>query len=230
MTPGKLIVIEGTDGAGKGTQTAMLAERLTFSGVKCAVHDFPRYGMPSAQFVTNYLNGHYGTAEEVGAKRASVFYAVDRFEASGQIRAQIASGKHVVCNRYAGSNMGHQGGKIPDPEERASYYRWLDEFEFGIMGIPGPDLNLVLHVPAEVAQALVDQKEARDYIGGAKRDLHEGDIEHLKNAEQAFLEVCGLFPEQFVVVPCYDTSGIFSREAIHESIWALVEPLVKSEA
>jgi hypothetical protein len=48
----------------------------------------------------------------------------------------------------------------------------------------------------------------------------------LKAAENAFLELCELFPDQYTLVPCYDEKGIFSREAIHEAIWAHVEPLI----
>ena len=40
---GKLIVFEGTDGAGKTTQTRLMAQRLTREGAAFRVIDFPRY-------------------------------------------------------------------------------------------------------------------------------------------------------------------------------------------
>ena len=39
----------------------------------------------------------------------------------------------------------------------------------------------------EIGQKLVDQKAAREYTHGQKRDLHEADLSHLQNAEKAFL-------------------------------------------
>ena len=46
---GKLIVFEGTDGAGKTTQTRLMAQRLTREGAAFRVIDFPRYGNPFAE-------------------------------------------------------------------------------------------------------------------------------------------------------------------------------------
>ncbi|MGF7229702.1 MAG: dTMP kinase, partial [Candidatus Saccharibacteria bacterium] len=63
---GTFIVIEGTDGSGKGTQFQLLADRLTEAGYDIATFDFPQYAKPSSYFVREYLNGKYGTAEQVG--------------------------------------------------------------------------------------------------------------------------------------------------------------------
>jgi dTMP kinase len=63
---GTFIVIEGTDGSGKGTQFKMLVDRLRKDGHDVALFDFPQYDEPSSYFVKEYLNGKYGTAEEVG--------------------------------------------------------------------------------------------------------------------------------------------------------------------
>ena len=46
MAKGKIIVIEGTDKAGKTTQSRMLAEALKFSGKVCVIIDFPDYTTP----------------------------------------------------------------------------------------------------------------------------------------------------------------------------------------
>ena len=74
---GKFIVIEGTDGSGKTEQFKRLVPRLAEQREVVTI-DFPQYDSPSAYFVTEYLNGRYGTAEEVGSHKASLFYALDR--------------------------------------------------------------------------------------------------------------------------------------------------------
>ena len=78
MKIGKFIVIDGTDGSGKATQTKLLVERLKNDGHDVEIADFPQYGKKSAGLIEKYLNGKYGSAEEVGPYRASIFYACDQ--------------------------------------------------------------------------------------------------------------------------------------------------------
>ena len=216
-------MIEGTDGSGKGTQTDLLVERLKAEGHAVQSISFPRYGERSAAMVEDYLHGKYGTAAEVGPYRASIFYAADRYAASTEMKTWLDEGKVVIANRYVGSNMGHQGGKIADPEERSRYFTWVRDLEYTIFGIPKPDVNLILHVPAEVASALIDQKEDRAYLQGKKRDIHEADLAHLKAAEVSYLDMAARFPE-FTLVECAPNGELLSRELIHDLIWQQVAP------
>ena len=107
---GKLVVIDGTDGSGKGTQSEMLIARLVAEGKKAELLDFPRYGNPSAYFVEKYLRGEYGTADEVGPYRASEFYALDRYDASFSMRAALETGQSLsvtaTCHRTWGIKRG----------------------------------------------------------------------------------------------------------------------------
>ncbi|NIA18370.1 MAG: dUTP diphosphatase [Actinobacteria bacterium] len=215
---GKFIVIDGTDGSGKATQTKLLAERLEKAGFEVEIADFPQYGQKSAALVEEYLNGKYGEANSVGPYRASVFYSIDRYDASFKIRKWLNQGKIVISNRYVTANMGHQGGKISDPLERKAYFDWLYNLEYKIFNIPMPDLNIILHIDAGLAQKLVDNKDAREYIGGRKRDLHEADLSHLKNAEKTYLEIAGAFPD-FALIECVRSGKIMSRKEINDLIW-----------
>ncbi|MFI5240212.1 MAG: dTMP kinase [Candidatus Saccharimonadia bacterium] len=226
---GQFIVLEGTDGTGKGTQFEKLIGRLRSEDFDVATFDFPQYGHPSAFFVERYLNGKYGTVDEIGPYRGSIFYAMDRYEASFAIRESLERGQIVIANRYVASNMGHQGGKISDEHERIKYFEWLDELEFNILGIAKPDLNIVLHVPAAIAQTLIDQKAKREYIEQGKRDIHENDLGHLERAEQVYLEICEKFPKTFTKIECAENGNILSIEKIHERIWATVQLLLRRE-
>jgi dTMP kinase len=181
---GKLIVIEGTDGSGKATQTDLLIKTLKDEGKKVSKADFPRYGERSAAMVEDYLNGKFGSAEQVGPYPGSIFYAVDRYAASFEIKDSLDKEEIVVSNRYVSANMGHQTGKIKDLIERDKFLAWLEDLEFGIFGIPKPDVVFLLLMPVEVGQLLVDKKGKRDYTTG--RDIHEADLQHLKDAENAY--------------------------------------------
>jgi len=217
MNIGKFIVIDGTDGSGKATQTKLLVERLAREGHPVRSISFPRYGQKSAGPVEEYLSGTYGTAEAVGAYRASVLYAVDRFAASGELRGWLDAGNIVVADRYVAANMGHQGGKIADPEERRRFLEWNDGLEYGLFGIPRPDLNLILHVPPEVSVRLMADR--------SKLDIHEQNLAHLKDAEACYLDIARSSAE-FQLIECAPCGEILTREQIHGLIWEAVAPLL----
>jgi dTMP kinase len=123
--------------------------------------------------------------------------------------------------------MGHQGGKITNPKERKKYFDWLYNLEYGIFGIPQPDLNIILHVDAAIAQKLVDGKDVRSYIKGRKkRDLHEKDLKHLRDAEKVYLEIARTFPN-FCLIKCTENKNIMTREKISKLVWKEAKKILK---
>jgi dTMP kinase len=225
MKKGKFIVIDGTDGSGKATQTELLVKRLKKEKFKVKIFDFPQYGQKSAGLVEEYLNGKYGGAKEVGPYRASIFYACDRYDASFKIRKFLENGYVVVSNRYVTANMGHQGGKIVDAKKRKKYFDWLYELEYGIFEIPKPDLNIILHVDAAVAQKLVDSKGQRGYTK-KKRDLHEKDLKHLRDAERVYLEIAKTM-KNFKLISCTEKECIMDRNIISDLVWKEANKILK---
>jgi len=219
-------MLEGTDGSGKTTQTQLLLDHIKKEGKKVKEISFPQYGTPSASMVEKYLNGEFGTAEEVGPYRASIFYAIDRYAHSQQIKKWLEEGYIVIANRYVGSNMGHQGGKIKNEIERKKYFEWNYNLEYNIFGISKPDINIILHVTPEISQQLVDKKETRDYIKtDKKRDIHEDDLNHLRDAELAYLQIAKSFPE-FHLVECVEKNEILPSETIHKKIWGYIQKFI----
>lgn len=224
---GPFIVIDGTDGSGKGTQTTRLRDRLAAEGRDVVLVDFPRYGTPSAYFVERYLRGEYGGLNDIDAYRASLFYALDRFDASFEIRAALERGAIVVSNRYVSANKGHQMSKIPDASGRQRFLDWLNELEYGVLGIPKPDLSILLHVPADVGFELVAQKDERAYLGGKVRDLHEADREHLRAAETAYLSLAALDTvENWTCLECVEDGTLLAIDEVERRVWELVRPLL----
>jgi dTMP kinase len=215
---GKLFVIDGTDGSGKKTQAKLLVERMRREGYPVETVAFPRYGEKSAGPTEEYLAGRYGTAEQCGAKCASIFYAVDRFAASFDMRHSLEEGRNIVSDRYVSSNMGHQGGKIHDAAARAEFYRWNEELEYEIFRLPRPAVTVILHVPAEIGQALAQKRDA-------VQDIHQSDIKHLKDAEVAYLDLAKR--PGFLLIECVEAGHLLPIEAIHEKVWAAVRPLLQ---
>ncbi len=222
---GTFIVLEGTDGSGKGTQFRLLAEQLREAGHDIVQFDFPQYDEPSSYFVKRYLNGEYGDAEAIGPYTGSLFYALDRFDAAERIRQALDNGSVVLANRFTASNMAHQGTKLRTADERRGYFIWLDNLEFETLKIPRPDLNIVLRVPADIAQTLVDRKAARGYTD-KKRDLHEADLGHLERAVEVYDDLCQLFPKDFSRLDCVRSGKLLSIEAINKLVREKIQPLL----
>lgn len=276
LKKGKLIVIEGTDGSGKKTQTAKLLERLIAQGAGLvsgeaslfAPHvpgnsssgskaedlkdldeekdptqedvvanslvqaiDFPRYGTPSCYLVEKYLHGGFGTALEVGPYVGSMFYAVDRYDHSFDMKKKLEAGTILVSDRYVSASMGHQAGKIDDLKERDVYLDWLDNLEFEIFKIPRPDLTIVLYVDPETNQRLMASRPDKEYLKGKKTDIHEADLEHLRKAGEAFLYVAKKFG--WTIIDCAPKTTenpegkLMSIEEIHEMIWKKVSEVLR---
>ncbi len=223
---GKFIVIEGIDGSGKATQNNLLAKYFRKKGYKVEKIDFPQYGTKSAALVEQYLNGKYGSSEEVGPYRASIFYACDRYDASFKIKKWLKQGKIVLADRYIGSNMGHQGGKIKNKKEREKYFKWLYDLEYNIFQIPKPDFNIILKTSSDFSLKLANkitnkQKIAKRkaYLGkSTARDIHEKDKNHLINALNSYLEIAKMFPKEFKVVECLEDGKLIRLEQVHEKI------------
>ncbi len=224
MRQGKFIVIEGTDGSGKGTQLQLLDTYLKAHNKRFQVVDFPQYDNFSSAFVAKYLRGEYGSAKEVGPYRASLMYAIDRYDKSFDIKKWLDNGTLVLSNRYVSASMGHQAGKIQNKKKRDEYLSWLVDLEYRIFGIPKPDATILLYMPPEIGQRLVDNKKARSYTKGKKRDIHEADLTHLREASEAFLYVAKKY--KWHVVNCTNNGELLSREEIHHAILAIIKKYI----
>lgn len=222
MHKGIFIVIDGSDGTGKKTQHQLLLDRLTTEGISNQSVDFPRYGEPSAYFVEQYLGGAYGAADEVSAEKSSVFYALDRYAASKEIQDALDAGKVVVANRFTLSNMGHQGAKLADKSEREKLYAWIDTFEHETLGVPRPDMNIILTIPHSVAQANIDRRSVSD---NRVKDIHEANDDFMRRSIDVYYELSELSDTSREVKCEADETSMKSPAEIHEAIWNIVTEL-----
>ncbi len=222
---GLFIVIEGTDGSGKSTQYEELRKHLKESGHEVVDIHFPRYDQESSYFVREYLAGNYGGADDVGPYTGSLFYALDRYQAAAEIKKAILAGKVVLCDRYVGSNMAHQGTKFKNDEERRGYFIWLDNLEFETLAIPRPDLNFVLNTPIEtITKRLKAKEQSSTHV---KKDIHEIDENHIAKSLEVYKDLCNLFPKDFQRIDSERGGEILGVEEIHKMIWEKVKPMLK---
>lgn len=218
MNSGKLVVIEGTDGAGKHTQLALLLAHCKKHSTAHASLDFPQYYKTFfGRWVGKFMKGDFGGAKDVPPYLASIPYAADRWQAKGDLEQWIAEGKIVFINRYAGSNAVYQSAKLPI-SDRANFVDWCFEMEYKVFGIPKEDTVIFLYVPHAISQQLLATKAARKYMGNTqKKDIHESDIALMKEVEKVYLEFCKKYPH-WIKIDCTRNGKILSKEAIHEKI------------
>ena len=126
MSKGKLIVLEGLDGSGKGTQAKLLAKHLTVTNHLVREITFPDYDSDSSALVKMYLAGQFGDKpDDVNAYAASSFYAVDRYAGYKSDWGKFyEEGGILIADRYTTSNAVHQCSKLP-PEQMGGVLRDL---------------------------------------------------------------------------------------------------------
>ncbi|MBE6598811.1 MAG: thymidylate kinase [Ruminococcaceae bacterium] len=221
---GKLIVLEGLDGSGKGTQTDLLCEWLRKCGRKVKKIDFPHYGSEGAALVELYLKGGLGGSPfDTNAYAASMFYAADRYVS---YRKEWMADYNdpdtvIVANRYTTANAYHQLSKL-DETEYKTFLDWLWDFEYGKLGLPVPDMVLLLDMPASLSEKMVDRR-------GAEKDIHELDKDYLEKCRNAALYVARTC--RWMVIPCGDEGSDlpYPREKILGEITEVVETVFSSK-
>lgn len=223
MSTAKLIVIEGTDNAGKATQTALLCERLKKEGVRVATMDFPRYTQNTfGKLIKESLIGMHGDFLQKDPRVASVLYAADRFESKGELIKLIAENDVVVLDRYVSANMLHQGAKIDDAEERKEFLLWLERVEYSIFGLPQPDITIVLNLSREHRNMVLQEMVQS---GKKSADLAEQDNEHQKRVADCVQWLATIRPN-WNTIQCSIGPTLRSREGVHEEIFSIVKTLL----
>ena len=226
---GTLIVLDGTDGSGKSTQFKMLVERMRERGYLMTDIKFPFYGSPACVLVERYLAGEYGNnADDVNIHAASMFYAMDRYDAWAKNyngwREVYEAGGIVIADRYTSANMIHQGGKLHTMIERFEFFAWLENTEYGLFGLPKPDQVILLDMPASRAISLLQKRQGEN---GEAADIHEKDVEFIRRCHESAMDAaCAL---EWGVVACASANGIRTPEEIHEDVWRQVVEVLERE-
>lgn len=227
---GTFIVLDGNDGSGKATQAKLLGERLQKEGIEAVKVDFPAYDTNFfGALIGECLAAQHGDFVHMDPKVASTLYACDRLESSPMIRDALAAGKVVIADRFATANQIHQGGKITDDAERATFITWLDRMEHEVLGVPRPDHVLYLRVPVEVSLKLLSAKRAAKIQGLAdgQKDMVEEDRQYLEHSLAA-ADWLLTHQKNWSLIECMEGGTMRSPEAIHEDIWKAVNTALPS--
>lgn len=221
---GRLIAIEGIDGAGKGTQANRLHDRLIAEGLRTVMFSFPRYAETNfGGFIGDYLNGGFGSLEQVHPFLASLLFAGDRFESRGTLLAALADNDVVICDRYIGSNAAHQGARVSE-QERERFIARIETVEYEVFQLPRTDATLLLDLSVRNAKQLISTKSQRVYTEQAE-DLHEADGDYLSSVRETYRALAARSPEWHLIA-CEREQSVRTVEDIADDIWTAVSPIV----
>jgi dTMP kinase len=225
-TSGKLIAVEGIDGSGKRTQVDLLTLTLKSRGHSVYSTGFPQYDSWFGKMVGEFLNGDFGSLENVDPHFSALLYAGDRFESKFKLEAALDNGQIVLVDRYIGSNLAHQTARVP-PSKRSEFLAWIEHLEYNIYGLPRENLILYLRVPPHEAQRLVTLKAARSYTS-AQKDLQEASFRHLQDAAEMYDSLSRSTP--WATIQCFDAmqNAMREPEEIAIEVLAAVEGALSS--
>lgn len=199
MKRAKLLVIEGTDGSGKETQSNKLVEYLKSINLKVKSYSFPIYSSSTGKII----GGPYLGKKEIGESYfeetsacvdplvSSLYYAADRrYNFLKDIESELYKNDIIILDRYTMSNMGHQAGKAKSVKERNKILRFIDILEFDLCELPRPDKVIFLHMPFEATKELRKSRVAGDG--------NENSENHLRHAEKTYLDVAKLYGWHYI--------------------------------
>ncbi|MEX0869899.1 MAG: hypothetical protein WDZ39_00530 [Candidatus Spechtbacterales bacterium] len=214
---GKFIVIEGSDGTGKETQSKLLAKKLLAERIS-----FPDYDSKEGKIIRKYLNGEFGNVKDVGPYDIAPVYGMDRFAHKEQIEKVLSSGTHLISDRYFDSNAAYQGAKIKNEEARKEFYRHLVSFEYRILGIHLPDIVVNLRLDGDIAEKHLSERDQFDIHEQSAGYLELVRVEYDRIASEYYGDI---FPGRRVVVDCSEGGKQLPIEEISNRIHKYIEKL-----
>jgi len=188
---GSFIAFEGVEGAGKGTQIALLEQYLREEGVPVVVTREPGGTRTGERIRDLLLDPETGALD---ARTEALLFAAARAQTVATvIRPALAEGKVVICDRYVDSSLAYQGAGRGLGE--------TDVLSLNVWGTQGlfPDLVILLHVEPE-------QGLARSQ-GEPDRMEAEGQA-FLAKVADGYLRIAEEHPERFVVIDGAREQGV----------------------
>jgi dTMP kinase len=169
---GRLIVVEGLDGAGKRTMSDALCTALRARGAQVARYAFPRYDADvHAELAREALYGRHG--DLAGSVHGmALLFALDRRDAAAELRAALDTHDVVLVDRYVASNAAYGAARLHQDAD-GEFVAWVRELEVERFGVPVPDHQLLLEVPRAVAAERAAHRERTE--AGRARDAYESD-------------------------------------------------------
>lgn len=164
MTLGRLIVLEGSEGAGKSTQLKLLAERLSGSGVEVLPLREPG-GTALGDSIRAIL---LDPSQHISPSAEALLFMASRAQiVRDKIDPALSRGVVVIMDRFFLSTYAYQidGRGLPEDEVRSA----------NALATGGrvPDLTIVLDITAAEGMARAKERGAHDRMEQSGDEFHD---------------------------------------------------------
>ncbi|MGF3053259.1 dTMP kinase [Microbacterium sp. YY-03] len=197
MTRGLWITIEGGDGSGKSTQSALLQAWLATLG-PTVLHTREPGGSEVGELIRNIVLHHRG---HIAPRAEALLYAADRaHHVATVVRPALERGEIVLQDRYLDSSVAYQGaGRVLDGTEVRDLSLWATE---GAL----PDVTVLLDIDPAVARLRLDAADKPfDRLEAEKLEFHT-------RVREAYLALAAAEPERFVVLDAEQPAGEIAHQ------------------
>ena len=203
---GKLISFEGSEGSGKSTQIARLAEHFQKSHREVITTREPG-GTEIGEQIRNIIV-HNSKGEEMCAETELLLFTAARAQLVREVIAPaLMRGAIVLSDRFLDSSTVYQGigrNLAADPVSQINRFA---------VGNVMPDVTIVIDVPTEVSLARLKQR-ASDLPDRMERE----NLNFYTKIRDGYLVLAKGMPERFIVI-----DGTKTQDAIEKKIWAEVQ-------
>jgi dTMP kinase len=203
--PGLFITLEGGDGSGKSTQSALLASWLEGLGHTVVLSREPG-GTELGEEIRDIVLHRRG---HIAPRAEALLYAADRaHHIATKIRPALNRGEIVLQDRYLDSSVAYQGaGRVLDPGEVRELSLWATENLL-------PDLTILLDLDESLGRDRLKERTKYDRLEDEEADFHA-------RVRSAYLRLAAAEPGRFLVLQATD-----SVESISAQIRARVSTLL----
>ncbi|MBW1839301.1 MAG: hypothetical protein JRI49_05135, partial [Deltaproteobacteria bacterium] len=157
--PGKIVVLDGIDGAGTEVQSKRLLQHLRSKGIPCERIRYPNYDNPTGRLIHEYLHSNDTMSSEVQL----VLFGSDMLLDKEKINSMVKNGKIVILDRYFTSTLAYQ---TLDGLKEKTCLKFAEMFN-----LPKPDYVLYLRITPETSMKRKQMEKGGDV------DRNERDIE-----------------------------------------------------
>jgi dTMP kinase len=176
MLRGRLITVEGGEGAGKSSNLSFIRELLEAAG-KPVVFTREPGGTPLGEEIRQLLLGHRHTGMADDTELLLMF-AARAEHLQRKILPALAAGSWVLCDRFTDASYAYQGaGRGIEMERIATLERF-------VQGELRPDLTILLDVPVEIGLARAGGRSSPDRFESEARDFFD-------KVRQGYLQIAG---------------------------------------
>jgi len=206
---GKLISFEGSEGSGKSTQIALLAEHIQLLGRDTLVTREPG-GTEIGEQVRNIIV-HNSKGDEMCAETELLLFAAARAQLVREIIAPaLTHGTIVLSDRFLDSSTVYQGvarNLAMDPVQMINAFA---------VGNVMPELTIILDVPTAVSMARI-RRRASDLPDRMERET----IEFYDKVREGYLVLAKSMPARFLVI-----DGTQDEDAVAKQVWTGVQKIL----